>query len=185
MQFSILVVVAAAVAAVYGSNRHGCKVPSNEKELKSKISKQIFRDYLLGRPTFNAIPEYRQNVMDELEISKKKTNYRDDGINFITKLVGESKCQKAARSMKRACPHYFVLDYDENREPAYIAKASCSCTRCRSYPLFEGIKASRCEPVINYIPVIRRVCHTKVSEYYRYIRDLEPVPVGCTCSMPS
>jgi len=172
---------------VAAGRKEECIEPENKDEVVSALRKEIFRDILLGRGTLNIIPEYRRSILAEYDADKKSASYRDDdGLKLLTYLVGESKCRRAVEETRRSCPHYVVMDYDEHREPASIAKSMCACTRCmESLPEMHAMKTSRCQPVPNYVPVIRRVCHRRISKFYRYIRDLELAPVGCTCVLPS
>ncbi|KAH3886300.1 hypothetical protein DPMN_010303 [Dreissena polymorpha] len=139
-----------------------------------------------GENSFNIISQYRESVQKEVQRTKnnKQISNLKPASQFTTLISGETKCRKI--NAGAACPHHIVMDYDEDREPQMLAMARCSCVRCRDHIN----EATKCKPVMNYIPVIRRSCERPrggvrqgVKEY-RYFKDLQAVPVGCTCVHP-
>lgn len=178
-------------AVSFGYTR-GCVHAPNKTRIIKQLYKEIYQDYFLGGQTFNVIPEYR-NVVRRHYASLQSNMGLTESKSRNTQIYGSSVCPKFHRNAPEPvtsnCPHYIVLNVDKQREPKNIAKAKCNCHRClridHNYKPFET--TGSCRPVSTFIPVIRWKCPKPYvreqtnNKYYRYVIDIEEVPIGCTC----
>lgn len=178
------------IGDVLCSGHTGCIHPRNKRQIVKKLYRQIFSDYILGRTTFNIIPEYREVQRNQYE-KQQRNQALAESKSYTAHVYGDPKCPRGRQltnSVQSTCPHYIVMDVDKQREPKAIAKAKCSCHKCLSLnDTGYGSRRStgRCKPVTTFVPVIRWKCPMAFARngdnYYRYVVDLEEVPVGCTC----
>lgn len=175
-----------------------CVHPPYAEQNKTALYRKIFKDFYLGRWTYNTIPEYRKNAYfnkERLEAKSTLGHLVSEQANvFQYRIAGESKCRKHRTvskdsdiSSRSTCPWYHVLDFDMQREPQAIAKAKCSCKHCLSVNR-NGNTTNRCKEINTYVPVIKWSCPLNYeggNNYFQYYIHLETVPVGCTCKTPN
>lgn len=162
--------------------------PKRRRE-ERRLKKQILRDYLLGRTTYNIIPEYRQVIKAQYQEELKNKVY--DASKSKRAPISRAGCNIKdslfQQSAKTTCPSYTVLDVNHFRSPRTIVKSVCACKRCLSVSNRSKRETSNCTPVNTYIPVIRYMCPKQfgskksTKRYFEYKITLETVPVGCTC----
>ncbi|XP_052074442.1 uncharacterized protein LOC127712179 [Mytilus californianus] len=94
----------------------------------------------------------------------------------------EGRCPRN-KYVEESCPHYFVLDVDDNRIPEVILQAKCKCSKClelNSYGSFQNSSYAGCETVDYYSRVLRVT--NCVNGYFKYDEVWEPVAVACRCT---
>ena len=179
----------ATVGLVQSSFEGPCVHAPNKSKIMKKLYKEIVQKYMLGYTSYNVIPEYR-NVVRKHYASLQSNTVYDELKSRDTYIYGSSVCPRSRRlvqtPVKSTCPHYIVLNVDKQREPRSIAKVKCSCHRCLRIDTAENRhkSTSRCKPVSTFVPVIRWKCpkpFARSDNYFKYVIDLEEVPVGCTC----
>ena len=119
--------------------------------------------------TVNATLSDFTNTPDEFN-QKLGTDYELDGLPNIH---GGQACYKLSNhevgctelmEVDRACSWYYQCDYDQNRLPLYIWRASCS---------------SESQTIYYPVPVLKRRDACNLQPTWQLI--MEKVPVGCKC----
>ncbi|KAL3857119.1 hypothetical protein ACJMK2_011814 [Sinanodonta woodiana] len=80
-----------------------------------------------------------------------------------------------------SCPFHLVMNSDPNRIPAILMEARCNCNRGKT--CIGGDINSRCAPIKYFVRAIRKTALCGADGFYEYKHTLEPITVGCTCTM--
>ena len=118
--------------------------------------------------TVNATLSDFTNTPDEFN-QKVGTDYEVDGLPNIIgdacyKLSNQKVGCKERMEVERACSWTYRCDYDQNRLPLYIWRASCS---------------SESQTIYYPVPVLKRRDACNLQPTWQLV--MEKVPVGCKC----
>ncbi|KAL3857116.1 hypothetical protein ACJMK2_011811 [Sinanodonta woodiana] len=80
-----------------------------------------------------------------------------------------------------SCPFHLVMNRDPNRIPAVLMEARCNCNN--DEPCIGGDVNSRCAPIKYFVRAMRKTALCGADGFYEYKHTLEPISVGCTCTM--
>ena len=112
------------------------------------------------------------NTPDEFN-QKLGTDYETDGIPDEEGFIGRQACYKLSNQevggrekieVEGACSWDYQCDYDQNRLPLYIWRASCS---------------SESQTIYYPVPVLKRRDACNPQQTWQLV--MEKVPVGCKC----
>ena len=170
-----------------------CKEPEDLKTIMRTITRQLI-EYQSHVAQYYSNPRFMETHREHLNntLSKDTLEVMSKSSSFLVLVHGESRC-KRLRDINRmdanddintttveqlaTCPWHVTMDYDDNRIPANIMKAVCTCRKCYRNDGSRDL-GGRCEPVETFTPVTRKVC---VKGVYQYVVAIESIPVGCTC----
>lgn len=171
--FQVLLVlfILEAMSASESETFNGCRQPSRRKMRRIR-SNFIRRTRRSPHDSFGTLARevFHQNLYD---VDSKWKHSRSLNIT-------ESTCPTHHHHVETPCPHYYVLDVDENRIPKVILQAKCKCDKCLDMDKsFSEHSHPGCSPVQYFSRVLRVTgCHNGILKYSEV---WEPVAVACTC----
>lgn len=145
----------------------------------TKTMRKIKSDYLSKRgsyfsDSFNLL--YKHYKKTDRQIPAEFKSNRTLNFDWIPKMCPLERNDNP-------CPHYYVLDVDDNRIPKILLQAKCRCSECSiNDGMRKGESSFECAEVFYYPLVMRATkCSGDTNSQMQFEEVLESVSAGCAC----